>query len=229
MRRKVSILPLITLGVLGLFLFLHDPLWSAKSDLSGPPALAKTPAVAPTRYRLDAAQSKFIAHAQRGGLFWFKGHDHLVAARDFSGDAEITPDAINPASLSLVVKSASMAETNTVFTDQQKQIIDKELREIVLLPAQYPDITFKSTEVKGKAVSGSEYDLRIGGDLTLLGVTRHIEIPTHLSLNGGDLHARGEFSISRSDFRVKATSAFHGLVSVRDKIEFNFDIVAHQI
>ena len=228
MRPRVSILPLIPLSVLALVLLLHDPFWSVTGDVSGPLASTKAPAAATTRYRLDAAQSKFIAHAHRGGLFWFEGHDHLVAARDFSGEAEITADNINPASLLLVVKSESMAETNTVFTDQQKQIIDKELREIVLLPAQYPEITFKSTEVKGKAVSGSESDLKIGGDLTLLGVTRHIEIPTRVSLNGNDLHARGEFSINRSDFKVKATSAVHGLVSVRDKIDFNFDIVAHQ-
>ena len=229
MRPRVSILPLIPLSVLALVLLLHDPWWSAKSDISGPLTLTETRAPVTTRYRLEATQSKFIAHAHRGGLFWFKGHDHLVAARDFSGEAEITADTIDPASLLLDVKSESMAETNTVFTDQQKQIIDKELREIVLLPGQYPDITFKSTEVKGKAVSGNEYDLRIGGDLTLLGVTRHIEIPTHVSINGNELHARGEFSINRSDFKVKATSAFHGLVSVRDKIDFNFDIVAHQI
>ena len=229
MRRRGSILPLISLGVLGVVLLLHDPWWSVKSDLSGPLASAQTPAAVTTRYRLDAAQSKFIAHASRGGLFWFEGHDHLVAARDFSGEAQITTDAINPASLSLTVKSASMAETNTVFTDQQKQIIDKELREIVLLPAQYPDITFRSTDVKGKATGNNGYDLQIGGDLTLLGVTRHIEIPTKVTINGNDLHATGEFSINRSDFKVKATSAFHGMVTVRDKIEFNFDVVAHQI
>lgn len=229
MRRRGSILPLIPLIVLALLLLLHDPWWSVRSDPSGPLASAKTPTAATTRYRLDAAQSKFIAHALRGGWFWFKGHDHLVAARDFGGEAELTAGAINPASLSLVVKSASMTETNTVFTDQQKQIIDKELREIVLLPAQYPEITFRSTEVKGKATGNNAYDLQIGGDLTLLGVTRHIEVPTQVTIDGNDLHARGEFSINRSDFKVKATSAFHGMVRVRDKIEFNFDIVAHQI
>lgn len=201
--------------------------WS-NSDLSRARANNAPPAVT-TRYRLDPSQSKFIAHALRGGLLWFKGHDHLVAARDFSGEAEITSDAINPASLLLVVKSESMAETNTVFTDQQKQIIDKELREIVLLPARYPEITFRSTEVKGKPAGANEYDLKIGGELTLLGVTRHIEIPTHLSISGNDLRVRGEFSINRSDFKVKATSAFHGMVRVRNKIEFKFDIVGHQI
>jgi polyisoprenoid-binding protein YceI len=187
----------------------------------------KVPAT--SRYRLDASQSKFIAHALRGGLFWFEGHDHLVAARDFSGEAEITTDSINPASLSLVVKSESMVETNTVFTDQQKEIINKELREIVLLPAQHPDITFKSTDVTGKALSNNEYDLKIGGDLTLLGVTRHLVIPTRVVLSGSDLKAHGEFSISRADYKVKATSAAHGTVRVRDRIVFNFDIVGHQI
>lgn len=180
------------------------------------------------RYRLDAAQSTFIAHAQRGGLLWFKGHEHLVAAREFSGEAEITPASVNPASLLLTVKSASMTETNPVFTDQQKQIINKELREIVLLPDRYPDISFRSKEVEGKA-SNNEYDLRIGGDLTLLGITRHIDIPTHVILTGNDLRARGEFSINRSDFKVKATSAVHGLIRVRDRIKFTFDIVAHKL
>jgi polyisoprenoid-binding protein YceI len=195
----------------------------------GQASLMPVTAQAAVRYRLDPSQSKFIAHALRGGLFWFKGHDHLVAARDFNGEAEITPNAINPASLLLVVKSDSMTETNSVFTDQQKQIINKELREIVLLPDRYPEISFKSTRVSGKSLGNNEYDLKLGGDLTLLGVTRHVEIPTRVTISGSDLKAHGEFSINRSDFKVKATSAFHGLVRVRDKIEFIVDIVGHQI
>jgi len=47
---------------------------------------------APARYRLDASDSKFIAHSLRGGLLWFKGHEHLVAAQQFTGEAGITPD-----------------------------------------------------------------------------------------------------------------------------------------
>src|SRR5437667_3451953 len=108
----------------------------------GQPASLVYPA--PVRYRLDASESKFIAHALRGGLLWFKGHDHLVVAREFTGEAEITPDSITPASLQLAVKTESMGETSSVFTEQQKQIINKELREIVLLTAQYPEIVFKS-------------------------------------------------------------------------------------
>lgn len=179
-------------------------------------------------YVLDSSQSKFIARAFAGGLLWFKGKDHFVAVREFTGEAQITPGSITPASLEITAKAASMVETRDVFTEQQKQIINKELREIVLEPEKYPDITFKSTRVTGKSTGADRYDLKIEGNLTLHGVTRPITIPTEVTVSGNDMRARGEFSIDRGDFGVKATSAFHGMVRVRQKIEFTFDIVGHQ-
>jgi polyisoprenoid-binding protein YceI len=64
--------------------------------------------------------------------------------------------------------------------------------------------------------------------LTLHGVTRPITIPTKVTVTGNELRAQGEFSINRGDFKVKATSAVYGLVRVRDKVKFTFDIVGHQ-
>ena len=122
-----------------------------------------------------------------------------------------------------------MVETSSVFTEPQKQIIDKELREIVLEPSKYPDIVFRSTNVTGKSSGNNQYDLSVTGDLTLHGVTRQITIPTKVTVTGNDLRAIGEFSIDRGDFKVKATSAVHGLVRVRDKVKFTFDIVGHQL
>jgi polyisoprenoid-binding protein YceI len=148
--------------------------------------------------------------------------------RDFTGEAQLNADSITASSLLITAKTASMEETSSVFTDAQKQIINKELREIVLLPDQYPDIVFKSTNVSGKGAGANQYDLQINGDLTLHGSTRQITIPTKVTITGNDLRAQGEFSVNRSDFKVKATSAFHGLVRVRDELKFEFDIVGHQ-
>lgn len=187
-----------------------------------------TNAASARRYVLDSSRSRFIARAFSGGLLWFKGHDHLIAVREFTGEAQITPDSIMPASLEITAKAASMVETRDVFTEPQKQIINKELREIVLLPEQYPDIVFKSTNISGKAIGTTEYDLKIIGALTLHGVTRQISIPTKVTLAGNQLRAQGEFSVNRSDFKVKATSAMHGMIRVRDRVRFEFDIVGHQ-
>ena len=191
--------------------------------LVSPVALAVPPAT--VTYNLDASQSKFMAHANRSGLLWFKGHSHHLAASDFSGQVEITPDTITPASLRLVVKAASLHETGANFTEPQKQIINKELKEIVLHPDQYPDIVFQSTNVTAKTSGAGRYEVKIDGNLTLHGVTRRVTIPAVVTLSGDTLRAVGKFSIDRGDFNVKATSAFHGLVRVDDDVKFEFDIV----
>jgi polyisoprenoid-binding protein YceI len=178
-------------------------------------------------YRLDPARSKFMIRAFAGGLLWFKGHDHFVAARDFEGEARLTPGSVSPASLTLSVRAASLAETREVFNAQQKKIIDGELRDIVLEPEKYPDITFKSTDVSAEA-RGGVFRVKLGGDLTLRGVTRRVVIPAEVTLGGRDLRARGEFTVKRSDFKVPATSAFHGTVRVRDRLKVSFDIVARR-
>jgi polyisoprenoid-binding protein YceI len=194
--------------------------------LLSPLALAVAPAT--VTYNLDPSQSKFMAHASRSGLLWFKGKSHHLAASDFGGQVEITPDTITPASLRLVVKAASLHETGAEFTEPQKQIINKELKEIVLHPDQYPDITFQSTNVTAKMSGAGRYEVKIDGNLTLHGVTRRVTIPAVVTLNGNNLRAIGEFSIDRDDFKVKATSAFHGMVRVDDDVKFEFDIIGRK-
>ena len=192
------------------------------ATIIGPGSLLGAPAT--VTYNLDASQSKFMAHANRSGLLWFKGHSHHLAANDFSGQVEITPDTITPASLRLVVKAASLHETGADFTEPQKQIINKELREIVLHPDRYPEIVFQSTNVSVK----NRNEVKIDGDLTLHGVTKRITIPAVVTLSGDTMRAVGEFSIDRDDFGVKATSAFHGMVRVSNKVKFEFDIVGRR-
>ena len=210
----------LVITTVALLLFVFSPI-STRTSFS----TSKAPSVT---FVLDNQKGKFIAHAFAGGLLWFKGHDHYLAARDFSGEVELTPDSIIPASLRLVVKSASLEETGTVFTEEQKKIINKEVHDIVLLPDKYPEITFQSTSVTAKPAAAGQYDVNIVGNLTLLGVTRQETIPVKLSLSNNDLQAVGQFSIDREDYKVKATSAVHGLVSVKGKVRFEFDIVGHR-
>jgi len=192
------------------------------------PGLLLQPTPATVTYNLYASQSKFMAHANRSGLLWFKGKSHHLAASEFTGQVELTSDTITPASMRLVVKAASLHETGAEFTDQQKQIINKELKDIVLHPDQYPDIAFQSSNVTVKSSAAGRYDVKIDGNLTLHGVTKPVMIPAVVTLSGDNLRAVGEFSIDRGDFNVKATSAFHGLVRVDDDVKFEFDIVGHR-
>jgi polyisoprenoid-binding protein YceI len=180
------------------------------------------------RYRIDASKSTFMVYANRTGLLWFKGHSHRIAVRDFSGEASVTANVINPASLQITVKAESLEETDPAFTQEQKNIINKELKEIVLHPDKFPEITFQSTRVALRGPQGPKWEVEIDGNLTLHGVTKPIRIPATVSFEGNDLHAAGEFDIDRDDFGVKATSAFHGTIRVKNNIKFVFDIIAER-
>ncbi|MEP6704998.1 MAG: YceI family protein [Acidobacteriota bacterium] len=180
------------------------------------------------RFRLDSSQSKFIVHANRSGLAWFKGHSHRIAAKDFTGTAELDLTAVNPASLEMSIRANSLEETDPVFTAEQKKIINKEVNDLVLETEKYPEIMFKSTGVKGSLVSG-KFDVRITGDLTLHGVTKHIVIPAVVTVSGDSMRAVGEFEIDRKDFNVNATEAFHGFVRVKHDLTFEFDIVGKRV
>lgn len=184
--------------------------------------------IAVVQFKIDPAASKFIAHGQRGGLLYFKGHSHRLAVDDFDGTAELDLSAVNPASLHMTVRSASIEETDPFFTPEQKKIIKKELDEIVFESSKYPEITFQSTDVKATPTQG-KFDVQIGGNLTLHGVTKRVVIPATVSVDGDTLHAIGEFKIDRKDFNVKATTAAHGLVRVQHDVKFDFDIVAKRV
>jgi polyisoprenoid-binding protein YceI len=179
------------------------------------------------RFEIDPTRSKFMVKASRGGLLWFKGHDHHLQVKDFDGRAELLLDALEPSSLELTIRAASLEETSDVFTPQQKAIINKQLREIVLETDIYPEIKFQSRKVSG-TINNGRFEVIIGGNITLHGVTRQINIPAMVNVEGDTLRAVGKFSIDRSDFNVKATSAFHGLVRVKNRLKFTFDIVAQR-
>jgi polyisoprenoid-binding protein YceI len=222
---KILALALLSLAIGG-WSFLASPLTAPEITVPRSDSAAVTPAV--LTFRLDPSQSTFIIHANRAGIAWFKGHSHRIAAKDFSGEASLSLDAVNPASLTMNIRSASLEETDPFFTDAQKKIINGEINNIVLETAKYPEITFKSTAVTGGLKSGA-FDVRITGDMTMHGVTRQVTIPATVTVDGDMLRAKGTFQLNRKKFGVNATEAFHGFVKVRHTLIFEFDIIGHKV
>lgn len=187
------------------------------------------PAPQGSRYKVTPDQSQFMVEAYSGGLLWFMGHTHHFAVRNFSGEAQANPQSLDPGSLELTVKADSLEETGKDFTEEQKKIINEGARKEVLQAANYPEIVFKSTDTKSKKTGENQFKVDIGGDLTLHGVTRRIVIPAQVTLNGDTLKATGEFSVNRSDFGVKTHSIKGGMIRVRNRVKFSFDILARRV
>jgi polyisoprenoid-binding protein YceI len=189
-----------------------------------------TPAdnAATVRYQLDASQSTFIIDAKATGLLWFLGHPHHVAAKDFEGEVELTPETIQPVSLQIRVRTESLAETGEWFTEQQRQIITGTIHKEVLETAKYPEAVLKSTNVTVKKMGENQYEAKLEGDLTLHGVTRHLVIPAKVSVNGNTMQASGKFEFDRDDFNVKTHSIKGGTIRVDDDMKVSFTIVGHR-
>lgn len=214
-----------------IFVFTLAMFFGASAFLSGAPVALAHAGGSPNavvRFRIEPSESKFVVTAFRGGLLYFKGHNHIIAIRDFEGEASLDLDSVEPASLQMSVNAASLEETSDVFTAQQKVIIKKELNEMVLETAKYQKIDFRSTMIRGGFKNG-RLDVIIGGDMSMHGVTRHVDIPAAVTIEGNTLRAKGEFDLDRKKFNVNATTAVHGLVRVKHKLRFTFDIVAHRV
>lgn len=186
-----------------------------------------TPSPLALRYRIDAARSNITVRAMRSGLLKAFGHDHTIAARDFSGEIDITPDSLTPASLQLSIKADSLAVTDKV-SDKDRAEIENTMKTEVLETAKYPQITFKSTSVAAEKTGEAKFTVKMWGDIALHGVTGKGYIVSQITFSGNSLRATGGFSLKQTDYKITPPSVAGGTIKVKDELKFTFDIVAVQ-
>src|SRR5215471_4843927 len=178
------------------------------------------------RYRIDAGQSHFTVRAFAGGFLSALAHDHTISVRDFDGNTEFTFGTVEPASLQMNIKAASLAVVDKI-SEKDRQKIETTMRDEVLEVSNFPEITFKSSGVTATKTGEGQYQARISGEISLHGVSRPITISSQLEFGNKVLHAKGNFSLKQSNFGIKPVSVAGGTIKVKDEIKFNFDIVAH--
>lgn len=178
-------------------------------------------------YKIDPKQSRFTAKAFASGMLSSFGHDPVLAVRDFTGEAQLTPDTFEDITLNIKVKADSLAVTNDV-SEKDRNEIESKMRKEVLETATYPEITFRSTEASAGRIAGNWYRVKMKGDLSLHGVTNSEQIDTQVRVQGNILRASGEFTLKQSAYRIKPVSAAAGAIKLKDEIKFSFDIVAQR-
>ncbi|MDX6692803.1 MAG: hypothetical protein QOF02_406 [Blastocatellia bacterium] len=180
------------------------------------------------RYRIDPKQSRFVVQAEASGLLSFVGHNPVIAICGFGGDASFIHGTFAQASLLMLVQANSLAVVGEA-SEKDRPEIERAMREDVLEIARYPEIVYMSTSVQTTRIAEGRYQSRIGGSLSLHGVTRQQNVDAELSINGGNLlRARGEFSLRQSDYNIRQFSAVGGTLKVKDDLRFSFDIGAEK-
>jgi len=194
------------------------------SESHGTPQVATTAA---SRYLIDARISRFTVRAFASGVLSAFGHSPTIAIRDFTGEAQFSPDKLESASLHVVVKAVSLGVTDDV-SDKDRREMEHEMHVNVLESARYPEIVFDCSRVSLDNPGNSQYSMKLLGNLTLHGVTNSMAIPARVAITGDMLRAFGEFSLRQSDYNIKLVSAIGGGLKVKDEVKFSFDIVARE-
>jgi len=183
--------------------------------------------VTPLRYAIDKSSSKFTVRAFATGMLSSLGHSPTFAIRDFEGDLEFAPEALNRTSLRLKVKADSL-EVMDDITNKDRQEMESTMNQRVLETAKYPEIDFATTAVSASLLGEGRYEAKLNGNLTLHGMTRPIAIPTQVTLLGDMLRAGGEFPLLQTNFGIAPVSVAGGTLKLKDLIKFVFDIVARK-
>ncbi len=192
-----------------------------------PPALPDAPV-----YVVDPAVSEVRVLVWRDGPLSAVGHNHVLIA-PVSGKVLVGEtaagsgfDLVIDANDFKVDPAEARAEEGDEFGSEISDKARRGTRENMLGPdvldvERHPRIAIRSV-----SLSGPRWNPGVVAQLTLHGVTREIEFPAAVFLQGDTLTVIAQFSIRQSEFGIEPFSVFGGGLSVRDAIDVRVKLVA---
>jgi polyisoprenoid-binding protein YceI len=182
---------------------------------------------ATVRYVIDAKGGTFTVRAFATGMLSLLGHDPTIAIPEFAGEILLNPEAVEQSSLRLLIRAASLNDTDDI-NEKDRTEINRAMHEEVLESDSYPDIVYECSHLTSSKTGESQYWVALNGELTLHGVKRTQPVSARVSLNGDKLRAAGDFTIRQSNYEIRPVSAVAGTIKLKDELKFTFDITARK-
>jgi polyisoprenoid-binding protein YceI len=178
-------------------------------------------------YSIDPQQSKMEIHVGKEGAFKAFGHDHLIAAKQVSGDAKFDPQKPDQSFVRLKIPTKSITLVDPGESEKDRKEVQSTMEgEKVLDVAKFPAITFTSTGISAAKKTSDGWELTLSGKLNLHGVEKPVSFPLHVRADAKELHGEGELSILQTDYGITPVKVGGGTVKVKDKLKITFNIVA---
>ncbi len=147
-------------------------------------------------------------------------HDWTETATKATGDALITWNTDGSFTISQLTFKIEVA----TIESEHGSIMDNKTYD-ALKAKSYPYITFKMTSLKSIVKSGTGYQVKIGGDLTIAGKTKPVEITGMAYVKeNGKLLFEGSRSLKMTDFGVDPPTAMMGAMQVGDDVTIKFKV-----
>ena len=176
---------------------------------------------------IDNRASQFTVQVFSGGLLSVFGHSPTIAIRDFSGEAQVNPDAPERSSLKVTINAASL-EVKDYISDKDRREIERGMQQEILETSTYPEILYECSNVSATKAGEGQYSVTLNGDLIMHGVTRSQTVSARVTLTEDSLRAFGNFSLLQTDYGLKLASVAGGALKVKDELKFSFNILARK-
>lgn len=180
-----------------------------------------------TAYSIVGEQSKVEIHVGKEGAFKAFGHDHLIAGKAISGEAQFDAQKVQASTVRLQIATKSLTVVDPGESEKDRKEVQATMAgEKVLDVDKFPEITFTSSEISGAKKTAQGWELTISGTLKLHGVEKTVNFPLRVQAQEATLRGEGEISILQTDYGITPVKVGGGTVKVKDKLKINFTMVA---
>ncbi len=177
-------------------------------------------------FEVDPARSLVVVEVRRAGSLARLGHDHVVASHDPRG--YVAPDA-GRADLyvrldRLTVDEPSLRAQAGFDTQPSAEDIAgtrRNMLERVLHADRHPWALI--------AVMGNADSPNLGVAITLIGVTRHVQVRAAIASDAGAYDVTGAFAIDLTDFGIPPFSILGGALTIANRLDLRFEIHAQRV
>lgn len=180
-------------------------------------------------YSVDPARSKIVINVSKEGAFKAFGHDHVVDAKEISGQVQFDPQKIEESSVRLRIPTKSITVVDPGESEKDRHEVQATMEsEKVLDVTKFPEITFTSSGVSAAKKTSDGWELTLAGKLKLHGVEKQVSLPLHVHSENAEVRGEGEFSILQTDYGITPVKVGGGTVKVKDKLKMTFNIIARK-
>jgi len=179
------------------------------------------------RYAIDTRASQFTVQAFASGLIAAIAHSPKIAIRDWTGVVQMASGTLESASLKVRVKPASL-EVLDELPDTDRRELHRVMNRDVLETAEFPEITYDSSEVTADKLKEDLYRLNVRGSLMLHGISNDQDFVAQASLGVDSVRAHGAFTLLQSDYNIRIASIAGGTLKLQDELKFSFYVVARK-
>jgi polyisoprenoid-binding protein YceI len=181
------------------------------------------------QYRIDASASRIELSVYKEGILKIFGHNHLIAAKKFSGSVYFEAGRVTDSTVALSIDARSLTVLDPDASEKDRHDVQETMAGLQVLDvARHEKITFRSTGVSLVKRTGDDWAITLDGMLNLHGVEKPVTLPVRIRIENNRLHAEGETTVLQTDFGMTPVKVGGGAVKVKDQVKISFNIVAER-